>query len=156
MIISAMELTMRLRLLAGCVSVLFVAGCGGGDEFELIDVSGTANFMGHPIEDGSVRFVPKADSGGTSQPARTAQIISGKYSATGRAGIAPGEYILQVEAYTKNPGASADPAQEGGEIPEAMIRSDQVLPEKFNKKSDMTLTIESGSDPIEQNFDLKE
>jgi hypothetical protein len=150
---------MRFRLLAACACVLLLAGCGG-DEFEQIDVYGTANYMGSPIEDGAVVFVPKIaegiDPGRAAQPARTAQIVNGKYKATGRGGVAPGEYILQVEAYHKNPGASADAAQEGEAVPEAMIVKDQVLAEKFNKKSDMTLTIESGSDPIEHNFDLKE
>lgn len=149
---------MRFRLLAAFASVLLLAGCGGGDEFEQIDVSGTATYMGQPIEDGAVLFVPKIanplDTARGAQPVRTAQIINGKYSATGRGGVAPGEYILQVEAYTKNPGASADAAQEGEAVPDAMIVKDQVLSEKHNKKSEVTLTIESGSDPIEKNFEL--
>lgn len=151
---------MRLRLLAGCAGALLLAGCGGGDEFEQIDVSGTASYMGRPIEDGAVMFVPKIanpqDTSRGAQPARTAQIINGQYAATGRGGVAPGEYTLQVEAYTKNPAVSADAAQEGGDLPEAMIVKSQVLPEKYNKSSDMTLTIESGSDPIEKNFELTE
>jgi hypothetical protein len=148
---------MRLLMMA-CAGALLLGGCSGGDELELIDVHGKASYMGAPIEDGAVLFVPSVvdpgPQGRSPQPTRTAQIKNGEYSATDRGGVAPGTYRIEVHAYKAKPEGSADPAQEGGEIPEAMIIKEQVLPDEFNKNSTMEITIESGSEPIEKNFEL--
>jgi len=144
----------------GLAGALLFAGCGGGDDLELVDVSGTVNYRGAPIEDGAIRFVSPGQPTSTpkaAMPARTAQIVNGEYAATGRGGLAPGDYTVEIEAYNKDPGASADAAQEGGgALPDAMIVKKQVLPEKFNKKSEMKLTVKSGEPLHDNNYDLKE
>ena len=130
-------------------------GCGGGSELERVEVSGTVTYKGTLIEDGAIRFVPKS---GSDLPVGTAQIIQGKYSATGPAAIAVGTYGIEIKSYIEKAGAAGDMAQEpGGTMDPAMVEKEQLLPEKYNTKSEIEeFTIPAGSGPVTKDFTLEE
>lgn len=92
---------MLRRLSAACLAVVgclvFVSGCGGGDN--LLPVSGKVVCDGTPLTEGSVRFVPDGTKGNTSklEPAGTIG-GGGSYSllTDGKSGAPAGWYKVSV------------------------------------------------------------
>lgn len=84
-----------------CLCALVASGCGeSGDR---VDVSGTAQFAGQPINYGTVEFIPDTAKG-HSAPAGTAEIVDGRYNtAETGAGIVPGPHLVRVTAYEERP-----------------------------------------------------
>ena len=123
--------------------LFFATGCGQ-QGLERIEVSGRASYDKKPIETGQIRFIPVAPTQG---PATIENIRDGKYETATSGGVPVGTHQVQLRMYDpeeyrtapRTPGAPA-------------IR--QLLPEKYNRKSDLTLTVESGSGAIEHDFDL--
>jgi hypothetical protein len=133
---------MRTRT-AGCVGLfaaglLAVAGCSDGGK--MADVSGTVTVDGKTPEKGSITFIP-AD--GKSQTAG-ADIIDGKYTARVPVGKAKVEIrVPKVVGKRKLYNTPDSPYQETME---------EVLPAKYNNKTELTFDVQSGSN--EKNWEL--
>lgn len=141
-----------LRTFSACAGLIVLIGCGGPDGPEMVDISGTVTYQGQPIKDGAIRFIPKE---GTEARVTPAMIVDGKYSASGKTGLAVGSYTVEFHSYeTATSQASSDPAQEGAVIPE-MIQKKELLPEKYSADSQETITIEPGSGTVTKDFKLE-
>ena len=127
----------------GSIAILalaVIAGCGG-DPYDRCIVNGEVRYMGRPIEHGQIRFMAME---GTQVPAAGAQIIDGKYTVDHQGGVPSGEY--RVEFFEFQP--------HGGSVGmDGIVK--QVLPEKFNRRSTMTLAVPPGGERITQDYDLK-
>lgn len=137
---------------AVCWALLAVSwcGCGRGGP-ERVVVSGTVTYQGRPLETGTIRFRP---IGGTRAPASGAEIIDGQYEVAARGGVPVGTYRVQIVAHRVDPryAGAAEPATSGS-VDGGPPRQ-QYLPEKYNTRSELTLTIEPGSGPITEDFVL--
>jgi hypothetical protein len=124
-----------------CITGL--TGCNTGPE--MVPISGAVTFEGKPIPLGKITL--RAIEG-TRAPAVGGTIKDGKYTIDTRGGAPPGTYRVAIEAVAKVgesqidiPGASTDQLV-------------QYIPEKYNKNSELKLVVESGSGPMEKNFEL--
>lgn len=123
------------------LALVVLTGCGSSGP-ERIVIFGDVSYAGQPIMDGIIRFQPIE---GTRSAVSTAPIEQGKYYAGALGGVMPGTYQVQILGYE----ASDQPTRNLSAAPA------QLLPEKYNKKSELKITIESGSGRVEQNFDLE-
>lgn len=135
-----------VSVLVCCVSL----GCGGSlpDEPERVTVSGAVTYDGQPVADGEVRFVPTK---GTEAPSSSAMISGGAYKAEFKGGVPVGIHRVEIRGYRPKAGGAAEetPGVAAGET-----LKEQYLPAKYNAKSELELTVESGSAPITKDFAL--
>jgi hypothetical protein len=139
-----------LPLLPMTAAVLI--GCGGVREPERVVVSGAVTYNGQPLPEGIIHFVPVAGSG---MPTTGVAIVAGKYRADAKGGVPVGTHTLQIEAYRR----FVAPAQAGAASPPAPGKfelREQYLPEKFNVRSDLQVTIPSGSRAITKDIALSD
>jgi len=124
---------------------LLLVGCGGsGDGPQLTNVSGKVTLDGQPLGDASVEFAPleveqvKEGVGGSGGNAATD--ASGNYTVrTGsQYGVQPGKYLVRI--------AKTSYGDDNQEV--------QQIPARYNTKSDLEVTIESGGNSS-LNFDLE-
>ena len=94
-----MKLGPAAAYLAMAFSVILVtfAGCGGGPDIELAQVSGTVQLDGKPIQSGTISFIPLDLAG----PTAGAQIIDGAYFIGGENGVYIGECRVEISAMKK-------------------------------------------------------
>lgn len=128
------------------VAVVLLSGCE--KDTGLVIVSGTVSYQGKPIEEGSIRFIPTADTKG---PTSGATIQNGTYEAKARGGVPVGSHRVEIQAMRPTGKAKPKELQGLDIIPDPM---EQYLPEKYNVQSELTLTVESGR-TMTQNFDLE-
>lgn len=136
---------------------LSVAGCGGESGPERVSVSGRVAIDGTPITQGAIAFV-SLNGGRTSAGA----IVNGVYNISRNDGPCVGEQKVTVQAFEKT-GKILDvkktlpgPPDEEPAIPEGGIKIEetkQVLPARYNTKSVLRATLESGTNG-DVNFDL--
>jgi hypothetical protein len=137
------------RTLSGAITVLglslvciALSGCGGPEGVG--KVSGTVTLEGKPLAFAIVRFAPK--NGGA--PSRAITDESGRYSlqyTRSHAGAVVGEHIVSISTYAAAI-PDADPAKP--EVPEK-------VPAKYNAKSELVVTVKSGSNTLDFPLDLK-
>lgn len=114
------------------------SGCGGGDEMGRVPVSGTATYQSVPIVMGSVTFRPEDPAVQSEELAITDGKFSGK--------LIPGKRRYEIRSYEiVTPDLPANTPEAGASYQK------QLLPEKFNDKSEMTIEID-GKAPL--TFDL--
>lgn len=123
---------------ATCVALV---GCGGG--VERADVYGTVTYQGEPVEEGTISFEPK-DKG----PLVATNITEGEYQLKGDRGVPPGSYHVKISSTVED-----TEAFEEGMGPEPPRK--EVLPEKYNIATELTLDVPSGEGSLEKNFDLE-
>jgi hypothetical protein len=138
-----------LAVLFGCATLpailLVAAGCGSGSSRS--SVSGTVQFDGKPVPDGTVRFIA-VDQGNNNT---NGAIRDGKYELTAEAGPLPGKYKVQI-SWPKKTGKQVNTSE--NEDPEyAMPEVIEQIPDKYNKKTTLEAVIQSGANT--HNFDLK-
>ena len=130
------------------VAVVVLSGCGGGSGRDRVVLSGTVSYQGEPVETGSIRFVPIS---GTKGPASGAVIQDGTYETKARGGVPVGSHRVEIKA-TRLTGEPKPPELQGLDLmPEPM---EQYVPDKYNAKSELTVTVEPDGDPT-HNFDLE-
>ena len=149
--------TLQVALCAGwiVVAAAVLVGCGRSGP-ERVIVSGTVSFNGKPVSKGFIRFSPLP---GQQIPVTIAPITEGKYRVDLRGGVPVGSHYLMIEAYRKLPPAARKIMMMGPTRPPEATLDDhrqQWLPAKYNTNSDLTITIESGSQEITKNFELTE
>ena len=128
-------------LLAATPLVVILIGCGDG--IERVPVSGKVTYLGQPVTDGQIRFIPAP---GTEMPLTIEKIKDGRYETKVNGGVPVGTYQVAIRAY--NPG---DPEPTGPGQPARR----QLLPAKYNTRSELSITIESGEGTKSKDFELK-
>lgn len=133
--------------LAAILSVSLSTGCGETGP-ERVIVSGMVTYNGRPLPTGMILFVPTADS---SVPASGASIVEGQYKVGSRGGAAVGSYRVQIEAFREKsgnePGTVSRDVHRGKQI-------DQYLPARYNARTELQVTVESGKRELTRDFDL--
>jgi len=114
------------------------------DRIERITVFGEVTFQGVPLEAGILSLIPDA---GTEASPSGAEITQGKYRVTNKGGVAPGKYIVKIMA--DRIVAEATPVD-----PDSVV-TEQLIPEKYNSSSMLTLDVPSGVQKLEANFALE-
>ncbi len=116
-------------------------GCGG-DGIERVPLSGKVTFQGQPIEDGQIRFVPKA---GVAAPLVVESIQNGRYETLSSGGVPVGSFRVEITAWNPD-----QPAPQGPGMPPRR----QLLPAQYNIRSTLDITIESGQEETTQDYEL--
>ena len=137
-----------------CLLTLVVTnGCGPGG-IERAVISGTVTHNGQPLEEGEIRFIPEAGSG---VPMSGAAIVDGKYIADSQGGVPVAKHKIQIESWRiseewlKQHGPSGP-----DEVPDWRIPRQQIIPEKYNVRTELEITVEPGSGEITRNFELSD
>ncbi len=122
----------------------FASGCGSSSP-KRNSVAGTVTFKNEPIKYGTISF----RSTGDGKFVGTGEIKDGKYSLISEVGLPAGEY--EVAITYPDPKV---PAPRGDEPPGVALPVREMLPAKYNDKSELKATIkDGGNDSV--NFDLK-
>jgi hypothetical protein len=129
-----------LPWLLAAISCAAVLGCGHGRR----PVHGTITVNGVPMELGMITFVPTEASSG--QVMCGGKVTNGTYSLDATRGPFPGRY--RVEIYWAKKTGRRVPNGDGA-IQEETVEG---LPAKFNKNTELTATITSGSNTVDFNL----
>jgi hypothetical protein len=138
-------------LRASCLLAFLLAGCGRDRGPERAVVSGTVTYSSKPVADGWIRFVPVPSC---PAPMASASIVDGKYQVDTRGGCPVGTFKVQLEGYRAVATPSAQGAATGKPRWAKEAFPQQYLPEKYNAKTQLEITIPPGSGPITKNFEL--
>ena len=140
-----------VRALCVCVAFcLTSAGCGPGNPLGRRAVSGKIALDGAPLDNGNIRFMPRASDG-----VSTGAVIDarGEYRIEKLQGLPPGKYRVEIYSNHQTKAKSSPPTAHrsaGGFPPPGIER----IPPKYNLQS--TLTVEmTPSGPTQFDFDLK-
>ena len=131
-------------LLAG-----FVAGCDH-DGLERVVVSGTVTYQGKPLEEGQIRFQPTAN---TKAPTSGAFIRKGTYRVDSQGGVPIGTYKVRIEASRVGTERVSSSSEEALSV-ESTPPREQYIPAKYNRATQLEITIEPGSKAVTRNFEL--
>ena len=124
----ALAFSAILPLAAAC------SGCGGGDKLGRVPVTGTATYESVPIVLGSVTFRPDDPT----MQSEALDITDGKFSGN----LIPGKKRYEVRSYEiVTPKLPANSPEAGESFRK------QLLPEKFNDKSELTIEVD-GKTPL--------
>jgi hypothetical protein len=124
--------------------MVFVAGCARDDGLSRVVISGAVTYDGKPVEKGQIRFLPTP---GTSGPATIDPIDGGRYTTENTGGVPVGSHRVEITGY--DPVEYANAPTGPGSPP---VR--QRLPEKYNRKSELTVTLDADSDSKPLDFNL--
>lgn len=119
-----------------CLTIVAVAGCGGGDPLARQAVSGTVTFKGQPLDKGTITFLP-ADPQGKGMGGAT--ITNGQFSLPAAQGLPPGRYRVQISSPTG--GAEVTPGEAPGESSKL---AEERIPASWNTESKHEITVEKG------------
>ena len=130
-----------LLTISTCVALL--SGC---DRSGRVAIEGTVTLNGNPLEKGYVRFQPQA---GTSSPSAGAEITMGKFSVAPQGGLLPGTFRVEITASRPT----------GQEVrtrfsSQPVVLEEQIIPAKYNKNSQLEITISPDGRKITQVFEL--
>jgi hypothetical protein len=134
----------------GLFATVMLVGCGGSGDLDRVVVTGKVTYNGEPIKNGEIRFVPIKDTRG---PVSGGSIVNGVYTAKGLGGVPIGTYRVVIRASRAVKGAKPESV---GDDPsgEEYVRGEQYVPEKYNVKSELELTVPAGNRRITQDYNL--
>ena len=121
----------------GLASLLFCAGCTP----QAATVSGQVTLDGAPLDDANISFVPR--DGGQKQ-AGWATISGGHYAIPETSRLGTGAFRVEIRALRATGEKSSDPS---------MIPSKEIIPPKYNTRSELSAEIKPG--PNRADFSLK-
>lgn len=126
--------------------LVFVRNYSPRRELKRVMVSGEASYRGEPIVVGQIRFTPIPPSTG---PLTIEQIRDGKFNTSLNGGLPVGTHRVEIKMFRPEEYATMgrSPGSPGPE---------QLLPDKFNRDSELTIDVAPGSDPFEYNFVLND
>ena len=140
-------------LLPVACCVLLLTACGRGG-LERAVVTGRVTYQGQPVAKGKIRFIPVKD---TKTPMWGAFIHDGKYEARGKGGVPVGTHKVEIVAWrTKSDAAETTNPPTSDQFLGGVPPGQQYLPEKYNAKTELKITIPPGSGKIVRDFDLIE
>ena len=130
-------------LLAVAFGLVSISGCGGTDRAA---IEGAVTLDGKPLESGRVTFRPQR---GTESPSAGGKIVDGYYSVDSEGGVLPGKFRVEITA--KRPTGKKVPNRFTGEM---VMLEEQYLPERYNRNSQLELTVPPEGGTITQDFEL--
>src|SRR5262245_36595508 len=126
-------------------SAVLVAGCSS--EAKRHKVTGTVNYKGSPIKEGSVSFTPEAANTGT---VGGAPVKDGRFEIPAANGLTAGKYKVAFSYPDPKGRASA----ESGDAPGVSGEAKELLPTKYTTQTELRAEVKSEG-PNEFTFDLK-
>lgn len=142
------------RTVAAGLLAVFLAGCGQGGLDRRV-VTGRVTFAGQPVEIGEIQFYPEGETQG---PQTGSQIENGDYRLDARGGVPVGTHKVRIIGYM-NTGRTLTP-QQRAMLPPDMQDANvgqfvQYIPAKYNRQTELTVSVESGSGTMTHDFELK-
>jgi len=134
-------------LLRTAVLLTFLGGCGPRDGLQKVIVSGKVSYAGQPVGNGQIYFYPGQ---GTKGPVSGAPIKDGMYRAVAKDGVPVGTQLVKIEGY-RSPGGET-----GGDLLSGSGAREQYIPRKYNKASELEVTIPGDQRKFTYDFDLAE
>lgn len=130
------------------------SGCGQNDVGRQ-PISGSILFDGTPMNEGTVRFIP---DGQTKGPAAYGIIQDGFYEISHQEGVVPGTYRVEIEKKIELPFEIDDEAAYAKYLAEHKGRQlpKQPVPPKYNKNTELRITIIPGKRDSKFDFDLRD
>jgi hypothetical protein len=124
------------------LTLLLPTGCGlqGGHR---VAVSGAVTLDGQPVEGGAIVFLPEGN-GTNDRPKTGVTIEAGKYTIPAEKGPALGKY--RVEIRWQKPTGKKIPSDDP---PNLMDETRQVIPDKYNSRSDLTCEVQPGKNTFD-------
>ena len=120
----------------GALFLIFVLpGCGSNNS--RVPISGQVTFKGASVVEGAIQFFPQDVNKGD---ATGAMIRDGRYSIGEEHGLPPGIYAVRISAPNfkgKRP--------LGTDLPGSPYLAAELIPEKYNQKSTLTVEVTIGS-----------
>jgi hypothetical protein len=139
------------RTLLGLAIVTALGGCGRDRGPERVVVFGTATHNGKPVPKGTIRFVPLQTS---SVPVSGGLIADGVYKIDKDGGVPVGTHKIQIEAYRSIDSPNSNRAGATAQLQPSMMSLRQYIPEKYNFKTTLEVTVPPGSRQITKDFIL--
>lgn len=127
---------------------LMILGCGRSGPERAV-VSGTVTYQGRPLPQGTIRFLPTAE---TKTPMSGALIVDGKYTADKRGGVPVGTHKVVIEAF--RPKGRTAGTGTPGDVAGGLVPREQYLPARYNARSQLQITLEPGAGSVEKDFAL--
>jgi hypothetical protein len=131
------------------VLLLCLVGCSSGDGIRRGAVEGTVSLADSPIADGLIRFIP---TGGTTGAMVDAPIKAGSFTLPQKSGPCIGSQRVEIFAFQKTGKMVVEDGEEMEEIK-------QLVPSRYNTRSELTVTIQEGKNllpPFELTVKKKE
>lgn len=144
-----MNVRAPLLLVVGLLLGSSLVGCGAKYKEHRSVVSGKVTFEGRPIPEGTIRLksLEKAP-----RSACMGVIKNGNYTIDVRGGVPVGEYSVSIEAIRQVPGVEPIPVEEMGT---EYTPTEQYIPEKYNKRSELRIEITPESGQVNRDFELE-
>jgi hypothetical protein len=129
------------------LAVAPLVGCGPKSGLQKVVVRGKVTFNGQPVANGQIYFVPAK---GTKGPVSGAPIKDGQYVVEAKGGVPVGMHQVKIEGYRSRGGGADGDLLSGraGGAPE------QYLPDKYNQKTKLHVTIDGSESNATQDFEL--
>lgn len=127
---------LRVGAACGFILLLCLSGCGRRDG--LTEITGAVTYDGQPVQKGTISLLP-ADGQG---PTAAAIIANGKYSVK----IAPGTKKVKIEGFKVTGQERYKPNDPTSPMVDIQV---QILPERYNAKSELTRDIASGAGTLD-------
>lgn len=128
------------------VSIVALGSIGCSEKtIEKTEVSGQVTYNGQPVETGMIHFKPK---GSTKGPMAAGSIMDGKYTVTATGGVPLGTHSVEITGWLERPDLKK------ADVPFAPTPRDFYIPEKYNKKSELEVTVEAGGN-VTKDFQLE-
>jgi hypothetical protein len=143
----------RLGGALGCAAALILyAGCAGsGDDLPRESLAGTVTLDGAPLPTGTITFAPSANTAGV-EVTGADTIQNGKFSIGRDVGLVPGSYKVSIYAADKPP-ERTKPEKAGAGKPSELAK--QLIPAKYNSKTELTAEIKKGGGNDQMTFALQ-
>jgi len=116
-------------------------GCGRPGDGRVV-VHGTVNYAGNPVAAGVIRFQPTGKSVG---PVSVTTIADGRYHLDALGGVIAGTHRVEIRGF---PPSETPPSGPGPQ-------RQQLLPAKYNTKTELEVTLTPDERQRELNFDLQ-
>ena len=127
-----------------CLLVTAMLGCQEAGP-ERAAVTGIVEFDGKPLETGSIAFIPNGAEGG---PSSGSTIENGKYSIPKENGAVVGSHRVEIR-WPKKTGKQIPVVPPATSATGVVDEVEEGLPAKYNTKSTLVETVESGPNSID-------
>ena len=124
-------------MLLCCLALLLLPGCSGTSA---VDIHGKVTFQGKPLESGVICFMPINGKGA----AKTADIKNGQYAVN----IPRGEMRVEISSVSVS---GQKQVMVGGQLRAVDVKK-EMIPEKYNQKSELRADITDGNKELDFNI----